>query len=95
MSGLKEDEVIFCQYCNVKMKQILLCNTKRPYESKDDFYFQRCRNFICEKCKICEYCEKRTRELEDGLKKHKYGRDDENTESCKWYLQALKSEFNK
>lgn len=77
------------------MKELTLCNKRsRGYdEEKKKPCLLRCSSIVCEYCEVCEPCRTRKQELQNGLIKHRYGRDDQ-TKCCAWYLDQLKQEFN-
>lgn len=91
MSKLESEDLVVCQSCGSRMKELTLCNTRSRV--CDEPYLQRCTVIVCEHCEFCQNCRRRKQDLRNGLIKHRYGRDNQ-TDYCAWYLERLKQEFN-
>lgn len=95
MSKLESKDYICCFHCNTRMDEILLCNNRSGPKIIDGFeYNQRCHHIACEDCKLCVGCHKRIQEMHNELKRLRYGKKDEDTFGCKWFLDELKNQHN-
>jgi hypothetical protein len=96
MSKLEENDIIFCSHCGIIMKEILLCIRRTPINNVNQSGLpakQRCTQVVCEDCEYCINCQSRLQELQNELKKHKYGKKNQLPQ-CKWVIERLKHEYD-
>ena len=72
---LEDTDVLNCGTCNIRMKEILLCDNRRNDIDYKGKHKTRCKMIICSDCGYCENCYRNIEELKFTLIKYRHGKD--------------------